>query len=759
MMSKVCKSVFLSFIFLILLFILGAGYLFLTALPSTPKASEVYVLAVPPVSNTNSFGQYQPYAGEHPRRMQRPHENFKFPIRQGEIGPVKALFGGEIQYPFFCGRDNSRDWVNNNQVQPVPDNQDGIGIPIFAVKNGERITSSIVGYSKDCLFPAHARYYYKRIGDDGFYPLEEADNDIEQLTINGRSTDFVVRLETGTINRFIYAVAVLRGEGESLEQPTGTYWNKKLVYQLNGGVGVGRRQGNFSTRDILRDRYEQIRAGYAVVYSTANQTSNHYNIWLAEDTALRVKRQFIALYGEPIYTVGTGGSGGAIQQYLFAQNSPGLLDAAIPLYSYPDMITQTTHVLDCELLEHYFDVTDAENPDWQIWEKRSWIQGLAADSSADNRFSPLQLGVDILNGNFMQGLRTNLRGSSECVSGWRGLSPLIYNPLFTDKSVDFAPSVAQSVQWSHWDDLRQFYGLDEYGFANTTWDNIGVQYGLDALMQGQISAQAFIELNARVGSWKPPHQMQHEQFWFLNGSIYPARLSLRSEQNMHLTPAPGKRAAPRYSGSLAAMQAAYLSGHVFAGVAEIPMIDVRHYLDSELDMHHSSASLSARARMIRTQGHADNQLIWVTALPHDPQVEAFALIDSWMLNIRARPEAGVVANKPGHAQDQCFNAEGNILSSGDTVWNGGWNNLQPGACMQIYPAFRTSREVAGGGPEADIFKCHRRTIADAFAAGVYNGTNLDIYSAELEQVFPDGVCDYSLGDAALPEKFLELMRD
>jgi len=744
---------------LILIIASGGGYLLISALPSSPQASEVYVLAMPPVSRTDSAEQYLPYAGEHPRHMQRSQENFKFPVQQGDIGPVKTLFSGENQYPFLCGRDNSRDWVINNYVQPLVDNQDGIGIPIFAVKNGERDIGSLIGYSKDCLFPTHARYYYKRIDDDGFYPLEEADNDIEQLTINGRDTDFVVRLETGTINRFIYAIAVLRGEGESLDQPTGTHWNKKLVYQLNGGVGVGRKQGNFSIRDILGDRYEQISAGYAVVYSTANQTRNHYNIWLAEDTALRVKRQFTALYGEPLYTVGVGGSGGAIQQYLFAQNNPGLLDAAIPLYSFPDMITQTTHILDCELLEHYFDVSNADNPDWQIWENRSWIQGLAADSSVKNRFSPLQLGVDILNGEFMQGLRTNLRGSSECVNGWRGLSPLIYNPLFVDRFVDFAPAVAQSVQWSHWDDLRQFYGLDEYGFANSTWDNAGVQYGLDALRQGLISIQTFIDLNAKVGSWKPPHQMQHEQFWFLNGSFYPARLSLRSEQNMHLTPAPGERAAPRYSGNLAAMQAAYLSGHVFAGVAEIPIIDVRHYLDSELDMHHSSASLSARARMIHTQGHADNQLIWVTALPHDPQVEAFELIDNWMLNIRARPQLGVVANKPLQAQDQCFTAEGNVLANGDAVWNGDWNNSPPGACMQVYPAFRTSREVAGGGPEADIFKCHRRSIADAMAAGVYNGINLNGYHAELEQVFPDGVCDYTLGDAALPENFLELMRE
>ena len=50
-----------------------------------------------------------------------------------------------------------------------------------------------------------------------------------------------------------------------------------------------------------------------------------------------------------------------IQQYVYAQRHPGvIIDAAIPQYSYPDMVTQTIHVGDCELLEHYMDVTDGQ---------------------------------------------------------------------------------------------------------------------------------------------------------------------------------------------------------------------------------------------------------------------------------------------------------------------------------------------------------------------------------------------------------------
>jgi Tannase-like family of unknown function (DUF6351) len=39
-----------------------------------------------------------------------------------------------------------------------------------------------------------------------------------------------------------------------------------------------------------------------------------------------------------------------------ASMTPGLLDGGNPQYSYPDMVTQTIHIGDCELLEHWMDL-------------------------------------------------------------------------------------------------------------------------------------------------------------------------------------------------------------------------------------------------------------------------------------------------------------------------------------------------------------------------------------------------------------------
>ncbi len=724
---------------LLLLVLIIAGFVY--SLPKLSDVPEARVMRVPPASSGRSTEQAQePYRGAHPRFIKRPRETFKFPVALGQVGPIDPLFAPQNKYPFLCGKDNSRD------EQPKIDNDQGIGVPVFAVGSEGVHARKILGYSKDCLLPTRATYFYNREGTENFYPLEEADNDIARIVVDGRELDFVVRLETGTINRFIYAIAVLRGEEETLAQPRGTYWNKRLIYQFRGGVGVGKRQGNFSLGDIFTRRYNELKQGYGVVYSTANQTRNHYNIWLAEDTALRVKRQFTALYGKPLYTVGVGGSGGAIQQYLFAQNNPDIIDAAIPLYSFPDMVSQTIYVMDCEPLEYYFDVIDGNNRHWRDWRKRAWLEGMASNSGKESKFQRLSRLASLMTGNMPDWQK----GSNECVEGWRGLTPLVHNPRFVHFLGSYSNEVAQNTHWTHWDDLKHFYGVNALGYANSTWDNVGVQYGLDSLKRGLLSPQEFLKVNARIGGWKPPQLMEQEKLWVLSGSLFPVELSFWSHHNMHHSVDGGETPAPRTAASLEAIEGAYRAGLVFIGYADIPIIDVRHYLDEDLDMHHAAASFSTRERLLRGQGTAENQLIWMTAKPHNPVAEAFAVVDQWMLNILIHPERGVVGNRPERAEDKCFDKNGSIIASGAHVWDGAWNGRETGACMAEYPRHRTSREVAGGDIAGDVFKCQLQPVDRAIERGVYGGVNMMPYLERLESIFPDGVCDFTRPDLGLP---------
>jgi len=699
--------------------------------PSLPKVVGLPPLTSPPES----------YTGPHPSRIKRPAESFNFPIHLGEVGPVQSLFAGPLEYPFLCGTEES------GLGQPWIDNHEGIGIPIYRVTETGQKTDEIIGYSKDCLIPTQAWYYYNRVGTREFYPLSQANNDIAKAVVNGQEVDFIVRVEIGTINRFLYTLAALKGPQETLEQPDNRHWNGRLIYKFRGGVGIGKRQGSLDPTELLRDQFDQLQQGYAAIYSTANRTAIHYDIWLAEDTALRVKRQFMAWYGQPVYTVGVGASGGAIEQYLLGQNNRDILDAAIAIYSFPDMVTQTIHGLDCELMEYYFDVTDANNDQWHAWGNRRWIEGLNAITGFKSEVGRYYALARVLSGH-----QPMWPGMSECVNGWRGLTPLVHNPHTVHFFQRFDPQVFDQVHWTYWDNLRNTYGVNEAGYARNTWDNVGVQYGLEAVLYGLITPDQFLELNARIGGWKQPQAMEQERYWLLVGETNP-KISLWSNHNMHLSPNGGITPAARTEGDLKAIEAAYRSGNVFIGRINIPIIDLRHYLEDELDMHHISASFSTRMRMIREQGHADNQLIWMTRKPHMPMAEAFNLIERWMSNLLNNPAAGVVGNKPGEATDKCFDSEGQLIAEGAKVWDGPWNHQLAGACTQVYPSFTNSRMVAGADIASDIFKCHLMSIEEAIDRGIYIITDrkfFDPYINRLKAIFPQGVCDYTQPDVGRP---------
>ena len=683
----------------------------------------------------------QPYTGPHPSKIKRPQDSFNYPIKIGEIGPVEPLFTKPLIYPFLCNTEES------GLGQPLVDNHEQIGIPVYAEDEHGSKTETIVGYSKDCLIPNQARYYYNRQGTEKFYPLEHAKNDIAKIAVKGDEIDFIVRLEVGTINRFIYGIAVLKGLNETLDNPDSHYWNKRLIYKFRGGVGVGKRQGRFEAEHVYSRLFDQLRQGYAVVYSTGNRTSNHYNIWLSEDTALRVKRQFIALYGKPLYTVGFGGSGGAIQQYLIGQNNPDVIDVAMPTYSYPDMVTQTIYGLDCELIEYFFEATDAENEKWHNWDNRHWVEGLNTRSNVGFKFWYLYALAKLFKGQWP----FPLSGSSECMSGWKGLTPLIHNPNFIHFYRRFTNEVAKQTHWSYWDDMKYFYGVNQFGYAQSTYDNVGVQYGLKALRDGNISPEEFLKLNANIGGWKHPQDMQQERFWFAVGDLDP-RISAWSEHNMLQDV---QIPVPRTKGDSKAIEAAYRSGNVFLGRIQIPIVDMRHYLEPQLNMHHISASFAIRQRMIREQGHADNQLIWITKQPHDPFEEAFDLIDRWMLNILNNPDKGVVANKPKDAVDKCFTGDKRIIAEGDRVWDGEWNKQPTGLCMRVYPQFSNSRMVAGDDIAGDIFKCQLQSVDEAIAKGMYSGVDMRLHLKRLQVIFPDGVCDYTKLSVGRPKNLLK----
>jgi hypothetical protein len=581
-------------------------------------------------------------------------------------------------------------------------------------------------------------------------------------TLDGRTVPYVVRWERGTINRFIYSVAMLAPVGETDPgAPDDSLWNGRLVFSLQGGVAIGHHQGTTSSGAMLLEPV--LGLGYAVVNSTGLRTNTHYNLQLGGETALMLKEHFIEDHGVPYYTVGVGGSGGAIQQYVFGQNHPGLLDAAIPQYSYSDMITQTIHVGDCELLEHYVDVTDRDNPRWRDPEMRQAIMGLNASnfpknlSSGDiDQWNLLYTAYAFLGFQVMdRDPASPSPALTECRAAWFGLTPLTLNPTFTNVSdLDKLAQGTEGVEWTHAGDLVNIYGVGDDGFARRPWDNVGVQYGLEALTAGLITPAEFLDLNAGVGGWKQSSEMVTEGFPFV-GDFSPENFDPWSSRQMNLSPDGGATPAQRTEGDVGAMRAAYESGIYFDGDIDIPIIDWRHYLEDDLDMHHSHQSFASRQRMLDYDSDAGNQVIWFTdarpSTAFDQTPMAFQVIEEWMRNIKANPERTVAQNRPAAAVDSCFATNGDLIAAGNDVWNGVLDDASPGACTERFEIYSSSRRQAGGPFRGGVFKCELQSISQAITAGLYGSwTPTGDEQMRLEQIFPTGVCDFAQPDVGRP---------
>src|SRR4029453_15738184 len=79
--------------------------------------------------------------------------------------------------------------------------------------------------------------------------------------------------------------------------------------------------------------------GYVMATATFNTFQVLCNDVLSAETMAMVKEHVIETGGEPVPTNGEGGSGGAIQQLLIAQDYPGLLDGIAPLVPFPDALS------------------------------------------------------------------------------------------------------------------------------------------------------------------------------------------------------------------------------------------------------------------------------------------------------------------------------------------------------------------------------------------------------------------------------------
>jgi hypothetical protein len=133
---------------------------------------------------------------------------------------------------------------------------------------------------------------------------------------------------------------------------------------------------------------------------------------------------------------------------------------------------------------------------------------------------------------------------------------------------------------------------------------------------------------------------------------------------------------------------------------------------------------------------------------------ALAVMDQWLANMRVHPELGVAQNKPADAVDRCFATNGTPIHAGADAWNGILDDRPLGGCAAVFPIHGTSRTVAGGPFDEELYKCKLQPVDAAIDRGLYGWWRpSESETARLEEVFPTGVCDYSKPDQGRPPAF------
>ena len=174
-------------------------------------------------------------------------------------GPI---FSGPQQQPFVC--TTARATFDGRRLlgQPLVDNQTQFGIPVAAEaadgsypsdgRGYPTAAATIVGWSKDCSATTRVTYAYKSTGGQFRHLADLAslpDDVATTTTLDGRTLPYVVRWELGTINRFVYSVAMLVPTSEAdAARPDDSLWNGRLVFSLQGGVAIGHTQGTIESR-------------------------------------------------------------------------------------------------------------------------------------------------------------------------------------------------------------------------------------------------------------------------------------------------------------------------------------------------------------------------------------------------------------------------------------------------------------------------------------------------------------------------------
>ena len=562
----------------------------------------------------------------------------------------------------------------------------------FALPNGQPIGPAL---DANCTFVPRVQYVYRAVGANVFRPLIDPTRlpaDVATTTtLMGLTVPFVVRVETAPVNRGIYQSVILHDPTADPEPTPFTpppAWNRRLIAVHGTGCPGGwYRQGGVmgvNPLDLAR-----LGDGYALFTNTLNHPTNSCNAFLAGETTMMGKERFIETFGVPLFTLSMGTSGGAYTSLQVADAFPGLIDGIVMVATFPDALSIALAGLDAHLLTHYFAGAGASLTEAQKVAVSGYhgMQALVDAANQAQRTDPIPGRLDI-----------------------EGYGSAVWNAVVPESQRFHPRTNPRGARPTVFDVARNVYGVDPAtGFARRPYDNVGVQYGLEALNDGAMTVEQFLDLNQRIGGYD-----QHANY-----------------------------IAGRSAADPLALERAYQTGVTLSGgggLASIPVLDAGRY-NERAAYHYQWFHFAVRERLRAQNGRADNHLMWRGAVPAE---KAWSVLERWVTAVKADPQNGsaydtVVRNKPADAVDGCWQ-EGNpqgpaqFIAQPQTFGRGA-----DSPCNQVYPSYAFVRHVAGGPLHANILKCQLKPVDPAD----YRVTIPAAGMQRLRRIFPDGVCDWS----------------
>lgn len=655
------------------------------------------------------------------------------PVRNHPVtGPV---FSGPHQEPFACRVHDLGDFAPDDQPALRPQVRDD-----------------------DCSIEPYVRWYYLSGSPPDGLPFDPSDPEAPDqvpydtfdwveltdpygaypadmtttVTGDGDVVPAIARVETRTINRGITRIAILddpavRGPEEPFEVPEA--WNERIVYNWGASCGIGRQQGINSPNEVLSGGVDAggealdvgpevfrpaVLQGYLTAHSSLTTFNTHCNQVLSAETFMMVREHVTEQYGRHDWVMGNGASGGAIQQYTTMNMYPGLLDGGLPLVSFPDVVTTAMSPVDCRLLRQVFQLDDGANPrlgdEREVWTGTTW--SIEKQNAITGHLSP---------------------GICE---DW---DTMFADLVVADEDCSRIPAALRysretglGERCTLQDNLITFMGDRGDGYARRPLDNTGVQYGHQALLDGVITVDEFLELNRLAGGlddegygpWDPGAPVEQD----------PADRAVQPRMSMD----------PDLASDL--YEYGFVTGR--GAIDQGPIIDVDLYVDPVpiLGFHDQVRGYMTADRIEETFGERETHSIWSgPVLTND----AWATMHEWLDGVEAnRAAAGgtsddgwsdeVAAARPLQGDDSCV-----VTTAGYApvpVAAPGTAGTRDMPCEQVFRPLDSPRIAAGGPRTEDVIKCQLQEPDQADYPGVAFAAE---QWAELERVFPTGVCDWT----------------